>query len=407
MSEHQCVIVGASHAAAELVVRLRREGWDHGICVISNEYHLPYHRPPLSKEFLSGDKNAEQLLIRPPSAYDKAEVNFVLGTKVSSIDRERQRVLLEGGDPIQYKKLVLTTGAHVRKLEIPGADLPGVLYLRTLGDVNGIRKFIDQSKKVVIIGGGYIGLETAAVMNKLGLRVTLIEAMDRILKRVATEHISAFYTRVHQEEGIEIVTSTATSRIEGNTQVEKVVCENGQEFEADLVIVGIGVTPAVELAEQAGLKTDNGILVDEFARTSDPNILAAGDCTRHHNGIYDRYVRLESVQNAVDQARVAAATICGTLKPYKSLPWFWSDQYDIKLQIAGLSEGYDQVVVRGDSSAGRSFSVCYLQEGRLLSLAAINRPQDFMMGKRLILDRLEVDQAMLKDDTLSLKELLA
>lgn len=407
MTAQNCIIVGASHAAAQLVTSLRQQGWEGKITVMGNEYFLPYHRPPLSKAYLSGEKRIDDILIRPPAVYEKAGIRFALGVRVESVDPANHTVTLDDGESISYEKLVLTTGSHVRKLPVPGADLPGVFYLRSISDVEQIRGFVGQGKKAVIIGGGYIGLETAAVLKKLDMDVTILEAMDRVLQRVTTPEISEFYARVHTEEGINIVTNAMASSIEGEKSVQRVVCKDGQSFDADVVIIGIGITPATELAEGAGLEVDNGIVVNEFAQTSDPDIFAAGDCTFHYNPIYDRHIRLESVQNAVDQASVAAAMICGKPKAYNALPWFWSDQFDMKLQIAGLSEGHDKVVVRGDISSGRSFAAFYLKEGRVLAVDAVNKPQEFMMGKRLITGKVEVDQVRLADPDVPMKELLS
>ena len=402
-----CVVVGASHAAAQLVVSLRQQGWEGSITVLGDECSFPYHRPPLSKEYLSGAKSIDSILIRPPSAYEKAGVRFRLGVKVAAIDRPNKQVVLDDGQNVAYEKLVLTTGAHVRTLPIPGTDLTGVFYLRSINDVEKIKGYVGAGKKVVIIGGGYIGLETAAVLNKLGMKVTVLEAMDRVLQRVTTKEISAFYARVHSEEGISIVTQAVAERIEGDKAVARVTCSNGQEYDADLVIVGIGVLPATELAEDAGLQVSDGIKVNEFAQTSDPDILAAGDCTNHYNPIYDRYIRLESVQNATDQAKTAAATICGNPKPYRALPWFWSDQYDIKLQIAGLNQGFERVVIRGDTAKGRSFSAFYMRAGKVLAVDAINKPGDFVWGKKLILGKTEVEETKLADESVPLKDLIA
>lgn len=401
-----CIIVGASHAAAQLAVSLRQQGWQDMITVIGNEHFLPYHRPPLSKDFLSGKKSADELLIRSPAVYEKINVRFGLGMRVEAIDPSDKTIVLDDGESLPYEKLVLTTGSRLRQLPVPGTKLPGVFYLRAIKDVNRIKAFAGQGKKAVIIGGGYIGLETAAVLRKLGMDVTVLEAMERVLQRVTTQEISAFYSRVHAEEGISIVTNASASSIDGEKKVEKVVCRDGQEFAADLVIIGIGVIPATELAEGAGLAVDDGIVVNEFAQTSDPNIFAAGDCTKHYNAIYKRHIRLESVQNAVDQATTAASTICGKHKPYSALPWFWSDQYDIALKIAGLSHGHDQVVVRGDMNTGRSFAAFYLKEGRVLAVDAVNRPKEFMTAKKLITERIEVNQGALANEDIPIKDLL-
>lgn len=405
--KERCIIVGASHAAAQVAPTLRQRGWEGTIGVIGNEYSLPYHRPPLSKDFLSGKKSSDDILIRQPAVYEKAHIRFALGITVIDINRSDKYVVLDNEQQIPYDKLVLTTGAKVRKLNIPGADLAGIQYLRNINDIHHIKSFVGKEKNAVIVGGGYIGLETAASLRKLGMNVTVLEAMPRVLQRVTAPEVSAFYDRVHREEGVTIVTDTIAKSFEGNKHVEAVLCENGERYPADLVIVGVGVVPATELAEKAGLEVNNGIVVDEYARTSDHDILAAGDCTSHYNPIYDRVLRLESVQNALDQATVAANTICGNLQPYSALPWFWSDQFDLKLQIAGLNQGYDNVVIRGDIEGSRSFAAFYLLGDRLLAVDAVNKPQEFMLGRRLITDKVPVDPAKLADEGFSLKGFVA
>ena len=406
-AKSRCIIIGASHAAAQLAPTLRQQGWTGSISMISNEYFLPYHRPPLSKDYLAGAKNAEQILIRPATIYNKCDIGITMGVTAATIDRRNKQLQLEDGMTMDYDKLVLTTGARVRKIDIPGVDLDGVFYLRDLNDAQQIKLFTGDNKRAVIIGGGYIGLETASALRKLGMQVTVLEAMPRILQRVTAPEVAAFYARIHKEEGVEIVADVQAISISGDKQVQSVQCHNGTEYKADLVIIGVGVIPNTALAEQAGLTIDNGIVVDEYARTSDENILAAGDCTSHYNPVYQRHLRLESVQNALDQATVAASTICGNLKPYSALPWFWSDQYDLKLQIAGLSQGYTDVVVRGDIEGSRSFAAFYMREGKLLAVDAVNRPQDFMFGKRLILQGNQLDPEQLADDSLPLKTLIA
>ncbi len=313
---------------------------------------------------------------------------------------------MEDGAEVPYTKLALTTGSRVRKINIPGTHLGGVFYLRDLDDVDRIRKYAGKGKKAVIVGGGYIGLETAAALRKLGMEVTVLEALPRVLQRVTAPEISNFYQRVHQEEGVEIFTDTAVEALHGEGDVQSVHCEGGRTLDADLVIIGIGIIPETELAEEAGLEVDNGIVVDEYARTSDHDIVAAGDCTFHYNPIYDRKLRLESVQNAVDQAKVAAATLCGKLEAYNALPWFWSDQYDLKLQIAGLSQGFDQVIVRGDLESARSFAAFYLQNGQLIAVDAVNRPKDFMVSRRAIVNKISPDPKQLADDSIAIQEVL-
>lgn len=400
-----CIIVGASHGAAQLAPSLRQSGWEGPIVVIGDEPHLPYHRPPLSKDFLAGRKQLAEIGIRPAEVYGKAGVEFQLGRRVVAIDRDRKCVRLDDGDERAYDNLALTVGSRVRRVDLPGVDLPGVHYLRTVADVDAIRPFVQAGAPAVIVGGGYIGLETAAVLRKLGMQVTVVEMMERVMQRVTAPEVSAFYTRVHREEGVDIRCNLGVSAFEGQGSVEAVRCSDGTRLPARLVIIGVGIVPNVELARDAGLKVENGIVVDEFARTSDPAIVAAGDCTWHHNAIYDRWLRLESVQNASDQARVAAETLCGRLTPYRALPWFWSDQYDLKLQIAGLSQGYEDVVTRGDRDAGRSFAAFYLKQGRVIAVDAVNRPPEFMTGKKLITEGHVVDRVRLADAGVPMRDI--
>jgi len=400
-----CLIIGASHAAAQLAPSLRQAGWKGEILVIGDEPHLPYHRPPLSKTFLTGDKTAESLAIRPAAFYEKNAIKFRQAW-VESIDRAKQTVTLNSGEQLPYDKLALCTGSRVRKVALPGAELQGVHYLRNIADVLDIKNRAKEHARAVIIGGGYIGLETAAVLNQVGLKVVVLEMAPRILQRVTAPELSEFYSRVHQESGVEIHVGVTVSAIAGEGQVQRVNCADGREFDADLVVIGVGILPNVELAETAGIAVDNGILVDEFCRTNDDNIVAAGDCTNHLNKTYNRRIRLESVPNAIEQGKSAAASICGEQKAFKGLPWFWSDQYDMKLQIAGLSTGYDQIVIRGDRQTGRSFAVFYLQNGQLIAADCVNRPQEFMLSKRIIAENLPVDPAKLADESITVKALL-
>lgn len=404
-SQPRCIIVGGSHAASQLAPTLRQQGWNGSILIISDEYFLPYHRPPLSKDYLSGKKSIEDILIRPPALYQKADIQFMLGTRVTRINRDSQNLELNNGQSLGYDKLVLTTGARVRKIAIEGADLDGVLYLRDAADVNEIKKRCGAGKKAVIVGGGYIGLETAASLRKQETEVTVLEAMPRILQRVTAPEVSAFYQRVHTEEGVNIITDASIEKFSGEKKVDGVVLSSGETLAADFVIVGIGVIPNTELAEEAGLTVENGICVDEFGQTNDPNIYAAGDCTNHVNGVYQRKMRLESVQNANEQATAVAKALAGKPAPYSALPWFWSDQYDLKLQIAGLSQGFDQVVIRGDIENTRAFAAYYLCEGKVIAVDCVNKPQEFMMGKRLITEDKVVDPARLADETIPAKEL--
>jgi 3-phenylpropionate/trans-cinnamate dioxygenase ferredoxin reductase subunit len=406
MSEPCCIVVGASHAGGQLAVSLRQEGWEGRVLVIGDEPYLPYNRPPLSKTFLSGEKHVDDLLIRPETQYEKIGVEFLLGQRVTGLDRESRTLTLSHGETFSWSKLALATGARVRKLDLPGADLKGVLYLRDISDVETIRQFLGDGKKAVIVGGGYIGLETAAMLRKLNMEVSVLEAAERVLSRVTAPELSHFYTRIHEEEGCRIHCGVQVIGFGGEGRVSEVHCADGSTFAADLVIIGIGVMPNTSLAETAGLEVDNGIVVNDACLTSDDNIAAAGDCTRHFNHFYQRQLRLESVQNAMEQAKVAAAALCGRSIQYNALPWFWSDQYDLKLQIAGLSEGYDQVVLRGDPDSSRKFAAFYLKGSKVIAVDAINSPQEFMTGKQLISRELEVDPVRIQDAELPVKSLL-
>ena len=402
----RCIIIGASHAAAQLVPSLRQEGWEGDILIIGDEPHLPYQRPPLSKTFLSGDKTLDDLVIRPAAFYEKNNVQFHQNY-VTAINKEQRFVILQDGQTFHYDKLVLCTGSRVRKITLPGSDLNGVHYLRNISDVEGIKNNMGPGKSAIIIGGGYIGLETAASLKKQGMNVIVLEMAERILQRVTAPELSKFYSRIHKEEGISIHTNVSVSSIEGKSHVEKVFCAEGEEeYAADLVVIGVGVLPNIELAVEAGLKVNNGIIVNEYCYTSDPNILAAGDCTNHYNKIYQRYLRLESVPNASEQAKSAAASICGNKREYKNLPWFWSDQYDLKLQIAGLSQGYDQIVIRGKINNSRSFAAFYFKDKKLIAADCVNRPQEFMLSKKIITKGLTIKPELISNEKNTIKELL-
>ncbi|WP_371398267.1 NAD(P)/FAD-dependent oxidoreductase [Fretibacter rubidus] len=406
MSE-SIIIIGASHAAAQTSVSLRQGGYDGDIMVIGDEAVLPYHRPPLSKDFLSGQKSIDDILIRPAVSYEAARIEMKLGVRVGAINRNDKTVLTDDGETLTYNKLVLTTGARVRRLSVLGEDLDNVFYLRDTQDVLAIKQKAKAATSALIIGGGYIGLETAASLRKQGLAVTVIEAMPRILQRVTAPIMSDFYRRVHSEEGVTIFENVIASEIKVADEGLEVMTSSAQNFKADMVIIGIGVVPNVELAQAAGVKIGNGIEVNEFCQTSDPDIYAAGDVTWHYNPIYQRHVRLESVPNATEQGKVIATHINGAPKPYNSLPWFWSDQFDLKLQIAGLSTGFDDVVIRGDINSGRSFAAYYFKHNQFIAVDAVNAPRDFMFGKMTLTKRLNLDKARISNDAIDLKSCIA
>jgi 3-phenylpropionate/trans-cinnamate dioxygenase ferredoxin reductase subunit len=406
MTEQTVVIVGASHAAVQAVDTLRREGHTGRIVLVGDEPYLPYNRPPLSKKYLAGEMERERLLLRSAQFYEQHLVDVKLGLRVTAIDRADQRLRLSDGAELRYDKLILCLGSRNRLLEVPGYDLKGIHYLRTMADVDGIRADLPGAKKIVIVGAGYIGLEAAASARHLGLEVTVLEMADRPLQRVTTPEMSAFYMHRHEREGVRVLCGMSVSSFKGDAaghHVTGVACGE-REFDADFVIVGVGILPETTLAAAAGLRCENGIWVDEQCQTSDPNIYAAGDCTFHQSVRYGRRLRLESVDNAVEQAKTAASNICGKAVRHEHVPWFWSDQYDLKLQIAGLSQGYDQTVMRGDPDSGR-FALYYLAQGELLAVDAINSPKDFMQGKKWIAERKHPNPAQLADLSVDLKSL--
>ena len=400
----QVVIAGAGHAAGQVVASLKQKKYDGRIVLIGDEPWLPYQRPPLSKKFLAGEMPAERLYFKPPTFYDDPDIEVRLDEKVVTIDRENQAVATDAGDTIAYTDLVLALGSRVRRLETEGSKLAGVHYLRSIDDVNQIRAGLDAAKNVVIVGAGYIGLEVAAVARLHGNAVTVLEMAGRVMSRVVSPEVSAFYQEQHTAHGVKLLLSTGLGSIVGDGRVTAVTTDDGRSIPADIVVIGVGIVPNSELAAAAGLDVDDGIVVDTRCRTADAHIYAVGDCTFHPNAIYGRCLRLESVHNALEQAKTAAANICGDDVEYSQVPWFWSDQYDLKLQIAGLSDGYDEVVVRGDPAKG-SFSCMYLREGRLIACDAINAPRDFMQSKALIADRCVPDKTLLADADLQLKDL--
>ena len=403
-----CIVIGASHAGAQAVDSLRREGFDGRIVLIGDEPHWPYQRPPLSKKFLLGELPLERLAIRQPQVYEQHRIEVRLATRITAIDAGAQAVALADGEKLSYDHLILCVGSRVRALSCPGAELPGVHYLRTVDDVLRIQMELAAGKRLVVIGAGYIGLETAASATKHGVDVTVLEMADRCLNRVTSPVVSEFYARRHAQAGVNLLTNTRVSHLIGDgradDRVRAVRCADGRELPADIVVVGVGIVPEMSLAQSAGLACDNGVVVDEHCRTSDPRIFAAGDCTNHPSIRYGGRVRLESVDNAVEQARVAAATICGKQVQHAHTPWFWSDQYDVKLQTAGLLTSHDQHIVRGDPFSNQ-FSVWYLKHGELLAVDAINRPGDFIIGKRWIGERKFPEIEKLADLSIDLKNL--
>ena len=399
------IIAGAGHAAGQLAVSLRQGKFTGRIIMVGEEPYLPYQRPPLSKKYLAGELELERMYVRHQLFYDEHNIDVRLSTRVEKIDRRDQTVMLSDGQQEHYDRLVLATGSHVRKLQIPGHDLEGVHYLRGIDDAHRIQGYFKPGTRLVIIGAGYIGMETAAVAVTHGLDVTVVETADTIMARALAPEVSAFFEQVHRDAGVRILCGRdPKAEILGNGKVEMLRGADGLELPADLVIAGIGVLPTTAIAEQAGLVCADGIRVDECCQTSDPHILAIGDCTNHPNHLLGRRLRLESVHNAQEQAKTAAATLCGKLKPYNQIPWFWSDQYDLKLQIVGLSGDHDQVIIRGDF-ADRSFAAFYMKGDLLIACDAVNSAREFMLSKKLIAQGARIEAEILADTSIDFKAL--
>lgn len=407
MKRPRLIIVGAGQAAAQLIASLRADGFEGPVTLVGEEAYPPYQRPPLSKAFLKGEIGLDRVILKADSFYEEAGVELRLGRRAVAIDRDRRMLRLDSGERLGFDRLVLATGSRVRRLSCPGHDLSNIFYLRGIDDVEAIRPHLVAGARLAVIGAGYIGLEVAAVARGLGLEVTVLEAAPRVMMRVTAPQMSSFFEAVHREAGVRIACGTMVEAIEGAGRAEAVRLADGRRVEADVIIVGIGIVPAcVALAEAAGLACDNGIAVDALTRTSDPRILAIGDCTSHPSLLYGHRVRLESVQNAIGQAKTAAAHLLGRDQPYDEVPWFWSDQYALKLQIAGLNAGYDRVVLRGDP-ATRAFAAFYLSGGVLIAVDAVNRPPDYMLGRKAIGERARPDPERLADPDIPLKDILS
>lgn len=377
------VIVGAGQAAAQAVQSLRTGGFGGRIALVGEEPHPPYQRPPLSKKHLSGEIDDAALHLRPASFYEQNAIDCHFGKRVEAIDRQARTVLLAGGERLPYDRLILATGTRPRALPLPGTELPGVVTLRKISDVEAMRPLLREPGRVAIIGGGYIGLEVAAVARAMGHEVTVIEAQDRVMKRVVSPAVSAWFQQLHADRGVRLMLGTGITGFSGSGRVTGVQLAGGGEVPCDIVLVAVGALPNDELAAACGLATGDGILVDDSGATSDPLIHAAGDCTRFHSALYGRSIRLESVQNAIDQAKAVAAAILGQEVHYDPVPWFWSDQYAVKLQIAGLSQDHDEARTVGDPASG-TFYVAYLGAGKLLAVDSINHPRSHMMARRAI-----------------------
>ena len=401
-----CLVIGASHAGVNFAFALRREGWKGTITLIDSYPELPYHRPPLSKTLLAGEEQLSNIQLKPASGYDQAAITLKLGTAVNRINVKQRSVQLADGDSLPYNQLVIATGARPLIPNIPGLkQAKRVFALRTAKDVHKIRESLAgaRNKRVVIIGGGYIGLEVAASLNNSATSVIVLEREERVLARVTAAEMSEFFMQLHQENGVSVLTSKNVVSISTKKGVNHLDCEDGTTYQADLIILGVGIRVNTELAAVAGIDIDDGIRVDMTTKTNLDNVFAIGDCTNHYNRHYDRFIRLESVQNAVDQAKVAAATICKKEVTYNAIPWFWSDQYGIKLQMVGLSDGYDLALVRKENGEEKCFSIWYFSNDKLLAVDAVNNTRAYVYGTKIIKGGQRIDKSKLVDPAIELK----
>ena len=390
------VIIGGGHAGANVAFSLRKDGFDGEIDILSNEEFLPYHRPPLSKDFLKKNIETEKLFFKPKSFYQEQNISFHPNALISSIDTDLKAITTDAST-FSFDYLVFATGASPRLLSMQNADAKNLFYLRKISDVLDIHFQLESAKDIVLIGGGYIGLEVASAMTELGLNVTILEAEERILKRVTSPELSSFYQTVHEAKGVQIICNARVSGlIAENHTINSVELESGEKILADAVLAGIGAIPNTELAEQIGLDCTNGIKTDQYCRTSNPHILAAGDCANSFNALLNQTIRLESVPNALSHAKVVSSSIIGNELYNKELPWFWSDQYDLKLQMAGLSSGFDECVIIGDIDAAE-FIACYGKNGHLIAVDSVNQSKQFMLFKRALNNGFMLEMSLLKN----------
>lgn len=399
-------MIGASHAGVNFAFALRKEGWEGQIMLIDSDPNLPYHRPPLSKAYLFEGDSLEPYLLKSKESYQKEAIELRLGISVEAINRQDKSLVLANGDIEKYDKLVIATGARARIPKIEGIDKVSHLYpLRNAEDVQNIKQRLTRKRnpKAIVIGGGYIGLETAASLKKMGAQVKIIEREERILQRVTSYEMSQFFFKLHEDNGVEIITNKEVVSFESFKDGSLVKCSDLSEYQADIIILGVGILVNSELAENAGLGVENGIVVNDRAQTTDKDIYAIGDCTLHYNTHFSRYIRLECVQNAVDQAKVAAASICEKEVSYNAIPWFWSDQYDVKLQMVGLSERFDHIVSREEIGEITKFSLWYFRNERLIAVDAVNNAKAYVIGTKFIKENTPIDINKLADNTVALK----
>lgn len=390
------LIVGGGHAGANTAFALRKDGFDGEIIIISDEGYLPYHRPPLSKDFLKQNLAIERMSFKSADFYEEQKISINLDTQINSIDLTSNHAITEDAS-FNFDYLVFATGASPRLLPMENADSKNLFYLRQITDVLSMHKQITPHKEIVLIGGGYIGLEVASAMIELGLKVTILEAEERILQRVTSPEVSQFYNDYHSKKGVRIICNAKVTNLNAENQmINSVSLESGESLAADIVLVGIGAIPNTQLAASIGLECDNGIKTDQYCRTSIPNILAVGDCTSSFNSLYNKEFRLESVPNALAQSKVASSSILGNELFNNEMPWFWSDQYDLKLQMAGLSSGYDECHIIGDTDSAE-FIACYGKEGYLIALDSVNQSRQFMLFKKALGNGFKLEMSLIKD----------
>jgi len=404
---YDILIVGGGHGGAQAAIALRQAKYEGSIGVVNAEPEYPYERPPLSKDYFAGEKAFERIMIRPAAFWEERGVDMLLGARVDAVDPAAHKVALSDGAIISYGKMIWATGGSPRQLPVEGGNLPGMHVVRTRADVDGMLGGLDDVAEVAIVGGGYIGLEAAAVLRKMGKKVTVLEAMDRVLARVAGEPLSRFYEAEHRAHGVDVRLGVEISGIEGEDFVTGVRLADGDVIPAHMVIVGIGIIPAVGPLLMAGAAGGAGVDVDAYCQTSLPDIYAIGDCAAHANDFAGGNVmRVESVQNANDMANAVAKSLTGELTPYHAVPWFWSNQYDLRLQTVGISAGYDSMVLRGDPDT-RSFSMVYLKAGKVIALDCVNATKDYVQGRLFVIDGLSPTAEQLADTNVPLKELAA
>ena len=400
----ELVVVGGGQAGIQCIASLRKEGYSGSITLIGEENHLPYQRPPLSKGFLSGATANDRLYLKKLEFFQENSIQLNLGVTAKKIDRENCLVHLSDNKTIGYDKLVLATGSRVRKLNFPGSNLDGINYLRGIDDATLLKDGLLKSKNLVIVGAGYIGLEVAAVATEFDINITVIEMADRVMNRTVDPIISQYYEKLHINNGIKFILNESLEKVDGNNTVEHVICSGGSSIQADILVIGAGVIPNVELAEESGLSCENGISVDQYGQTEDMKVFACGDCTNHPNEKLNRRLRLESVHNAMEQSKTVASSIMGKKTAYNQIPWFWSDQYDHKLQIVGLSGDHDEVLMRGSQEESK-FMLFYLKEEEIVAIDAVNNPKEFLICRKLVENKVKISPEDILNQSKNLNDL--